>query len=344
MRITLKSKIAVSSLAFVSLTALAEKSEYFTLNGSQDVYIPLKHINSNNINTTYDLDTLNGYKVIKLMSITSTPKMIEKNRIALEKLKADGGEKDYSNGITSFTTYDPDNGSVDLGMENVPVLDQGKYGTCVTFSSTAALDARLKQGDYIDQQCTLELNKGLGNDYWNGADNATQIFIPLKTYGIITKGNCFGTKYADPTQTVTTTKYQVKSITKYSDSMNYTYLKSPDLNALKTALNAKHRVVIGTAIANIKGNPVSVNGFDITIDDNFPTNGGLWACQQPMDDTNYCPANPTAGHEVVVIGYDDNQQLLKIRNSWSSSVGDNGNYYMTYAFFNAMATDQTELK
>jgi len=47
---------------------------------------------------------------------------------------------------------------------------------------------------------------------------------------------------------------------------------------------------------------------------------------------------------VIVIGYDDKQQLLKIRNSWDTVVGDHGNFYMTYAFFNSMGLDGTEVK
>jgi C1A family cysteine protease len=110
------------------------------------------------------------------------------------------------------------------------------------------------------------------------------------------------------------------------------------------AIDNGNRVVIGTALADIKGNHVSVNGFDVKVDDGDFNHGGLWACKQPGDHTNYCPEKPEAGHEVVVIGYDDGQKLLKIRNSWSSDAGDSGNFYMTYAFFNAMAMDQTVIK
>lgn len=342
MKISLNFTAVIVSLNFLCLAAFADQSENFEINGVEDVYIPIKHI-KNNIDSSYDIDTLTGFKIIKLMSITPNQKMIEKNRLALAKLKEEGGEKDYSSGILPFKDFDPDNGSVDLGMGNVPVLDQGRYGTCVTFSSTAALDAKLNLGDYIDQQCVLALNKGLGFNFWNGAKNAVQILNPLKQNGIIEKGNCFGTKYADPSQIINVSEYRNRSTQDYKDQINFTYLKTSNLDRLKKALNSKNRVIIGTSLANIKRNPISVNGFDMKINDE-QTNGGLWACQQPSDDVNYCPENPKAGHEVIIIGYDDNQQLLKVRNSWGTNIGDNGNYYMTYAFFNAMVSDQTELK
>jgi C1A family cysteine protease len=51
-----------------------------------------------------------------------------------------------------------------------------------------------------------------------------------------------------------------------------------------------------------------------------------------------------AGHEMIIIGYDDNaiavdqdgnshQGLLFLRNSMGDDVGDNGNNYMSYDFF-----------
>lgn len=77
--------------------------------------------------------------------------------------------------------------------------------------------------------------------------------------------------------------------------------------------------------------------------DGKKTRGGLWACQQPKHSFNYC-SQQKAGHEIVIIGYDDKQELFKIRNSWGTKIGENGNYYMSYRFFNAMVWDQTIVK
>ena len=57
--------------------------------------------------------------------------------------------------------------------------------------------------------------------------------------------------------------------------------------------------------------------------------------------------NIYAGHEMVVIGYDDNAQvmddegnvnvgLFKVRNSWSKQAGDQGDYYISYDHFRVM--------
>jgi hypothetical protein len=40
----------------------------------------------------------------------------------------------------------------------------------------------------------------------------------------------------------------------------------------------------------------------------------------------------TAGHAVLLIGYDDGNKLLKFKNSWSDQRGDKGYYYMPYDY------------
>ena len=38
------------------------------------------------------------------------------------------------------------------------------------------------------------------------------------------------------------------------------------------------------------------------------------------------------GHAICVVGYDDDTQLFKFKNSWSNSWGDNGYGYLPYEF------------
>jgi hypothetical protein len=79
-----------------------------------------------------------------------------------------------------------------IGMNGVPVLDQGKYGTCVTFAITAAIDAILGKGDYISQLCNLKLGEYfsskaimLGSGWW-GASGET-VLSQLNAFGFINK-------------------------------------------------------------------------------------------------------------------------------------------------------------
>lgn len=38
------------------------------------------------------------------------------------------------------------------------------------------------------------------------------------------------------------------------------------------------------------------------------------------------------GHAVIAVGYDDDKQLFKIRNSWGETWGDQGHFYMPYEY------------
>lgn len=238
------------------------------------------------------------------------------------------GEKDYRAGIKPLAH--------DIGMQGVLVLDQGQYGTCVTFSSTAALNALLNKGDYISQQCSLAYNLGQGNNYWDGAYRPDEILNPILQVGVVSKAKC-PKQYADRNHKLTVSEYKA-----LADSpvpvFKLSYKSSGDLNAVKQAIDRGNRVLIGFLLDGnsseaVRGYNVKVNGVSYT--------GGLWACKQGSS-ADHCVAS-NAGHEVVIVGYDNDQRLLKIRNSWGSSVGEYGEYYMSFEFFNKMVIDQTEI-
>lgn len=239
-------------------------------------------------------------------------------------------EKDYSAGIQDFAG---------LGMANVPVLDQGAYGTCVTFSSTAALDALLAKGNFISQECSLALNKALGNNYWDGAYFPSQIVDPLKRYGVISQSKC-PRAYADESYLLSSLKY-ARYISKPESAVvkgvSYKYYDDPSIEQLREIIDRGHRVMIGFVLDG--SDRVSVRGFDAQVDGKV-YQGGLWACEQ--SGKKVCEKY-NAGHEVVVMGYDDAQELVKIRNSWSSGVGKDGDYYMSYKYFESQVLDMTEI-
>ncbi|MBX9585654.1 MAG: hypothetical protein K2X50_00205 [Gammaproteobacteria bacterium] len=92
---------------------------------------------------------------------------------------------------------------VNLSMNDVPVFDQGRYGTCVAFAVTAAIDAQINKGDYISQLCLLQLSRSVTqNTYWHSLWEGSSIRILLSyisQYGIMTtedqkKGFCNNVK------------------------------------------------------------------------------------------------------------------------------------------------------
>lgn len=264
---------------------------------------------------------------VKLMHIADS--RLNKHAVGLFGMS----EKDYSAGIKPFVSSAS---SADLGMGIVPVLDQGEQGTCVTFSSTAALDALLQLD--ISQQCSLALDMGLGQNWWDGADYPSEIIDPLRKYGVVQQDSC-PYFYPDTSASLPIQQYAAV-IDKYGSDLivkaQYEYHNVPDLNVVKGALKAGKRVLMAFTLDD--SSQEAVQGFDVKIGE-YQNVGGLWACKQKSSAQHCIKSN--AGHEVLIIGFDDAQQLLKIRNSWGPSVGDSGDFYMTYTFFSKMAVDLT---
>ena len=330
-------------LASVASFSAANAAQSSVVQGSIQYQIPVAapDLSRSDVYKTYTAEEFAGYKTISLMNLNLSDAM--KAKMAAGDDAA--AEIDYSKkGITSFGKS---KGAVDLGMNGVPVLDQGAYGTCVTFSSTAALDALIGKGDYISQQCSLELDKvdaeddtypndPTGGDYWDGAYYATQVVNPLVKQGVIQKGKCFNTTYPSPSASLKDlAQYTAVSNKKLLAKTQEVFHASLTVDEVKAALDKGHRVLIGSVIGSM------VSGFSVKVDGK-QTSGGLWACKQPSSRTDYCNTQ-AGGHEIVVVGYDDAQQLLKIRNSWGVNTGDNGDYYMTYSYFTRMDMDGTEV-
>lgn len=146
--------------------------------------------------------------------------------------------------------------------------------------------------------------------------------------GVVKKGGCFNKTYPSPSAKLTSLSQYTNASDKTAlTNVTVNYHSKLPLNDLKAALKAGHRVVFSSMIGQ------SVDGYNILIN-GAQKSGGLWSCKQSQDTANNCNGSYAGGHEIVAIGYDDAQQLIKIRNSWNTVVGDDGDYYMTYAYFN----------
>ena len=158
------------------------------------------------------------------------------------------------------------------GKNAVPVLDQGKHGSCATFSATAIIDAAAKKGDYISQLCNLELTASLypptpmGPHGWEGSTTFI-IMNQIKRHGIISKYyqktfGCAGVyeypgddandwgramtsnefaRHSEPIMATINTHTILRTSHAFSKSTN---MKAA-LTNVKKALASKHRVLIG---------------------------------------------------------------------------------------------------
>lgn len=88
------------------------------------------------------------------------------------------------------------------------------------------------------------------------------------------------------------------------------YSVNQDSTSLRTCLSESYPVTFGFTVYD--------NFYDIGSD-------GVLTLPGPKDSV-------VGGHCVAIVGYDDSTQLFKCRNSWGSSWGDQGYFYMPYAY------------
>jgi C1A family cysteine protease len=258
--------------------------------------------------------------------------------------------------------------SVTLNMNNVPVLDQKSFGTCVTFATTAALDALIGKGDYISQVCNLQLSSYLANhsfinkNYWNGAAIA-DVLDEIAQYGVvnITKQKSYGcgSLYFYPYfYYPTNSEMSAEDFAKHSEAVLGKYASWSDINVgrrsdkflleTKNVLAQGDRLVMGFLIpdANLGSAGATAKYKTWLVNDAWVLSSDIIAVYK--DKLN--SGSRFEGHAIVITGYDDDavvydnsgkkhKGIFKLRNSWGNLVGNWGEFYMSYDYFTLFAHD-----
>lgn len=262
---------------------------------------------------------------------------------------------------------------IQLGMGNVPVLDQGTHGTCVTFAVTGAIDAVLNKGDYLSQLCPLQLSHYLESisytsNAWGGSFGPI-VLNQLNLFGLVSKSQqkangCGGLsdyplRGEDPETEMPASDYH--QISEPMDPRVVTWTAVFDayqvfddkmdmniaINSVKAALNAGDRVTFGVLFPDVEQGVAGAIG-------KFHTTNDSWILTPEIaKDINL--QEPLPGHEMIITGYDDDavafdshgrsyRGLFTLRNSWGSNLGDQGNFYMSYSYFKALALEADRIR
>jgi hypothetical protein len=265
--------------------------------------------------------------------------------------------------------------SVQLGMNDVPVLDQGPFGTCVTFAATAAIDAVLGQGDYISQLCHLQLGLSLEqNGYqpsgWEGSFGR-QTLSRIDQFGIINKAQqlahgCGGlTEYPALEQPGSETAMPIEQFHQISEDvlLNGNFEWSTLLDVVDAFVD---RVDTNKTLADVK---TAISQGDrvtfavLLLDFDLGLAGAVGSHHAAYDSWILTPQIARdlylrpyfGGHEMVITGYDDDaiavdeqgnehKGLLTLRNSWSDTIGDKGDFYMSYDYFKVLVIEAQRIR
>lgn len=264
--------------------------------------------------------------------------------------------------------------TIELGMNAVPVLNQGKLGSCVTFANSAAVDAALNKGDYISQLCQLQLGlylekNGYNPSGWDGS-NGRIVLNQMQTFGIVNKEKqqtigCGGlTDYPSSEQPSVDTAMSPEQYHQLSENLDeQNIIWSPILDAwnaeldrtdtnntineIKVALNEQDRVTFGVLLLDFD---LGIAGAVGSHNTQFDT----WVLTPEIARDIYLRPD-FGGHEMIITGYDDkaiardehgiaHQGLFTLRNSWGEQYGDQGNFYMSYDYFKVLVFEAQRIR
>ncbi len=262
---------------------------------------------------------------------------------------------------------------IELGMNNVPVLNQGAHGSCVVFSVTEAMDAILNKGDYVSQICQLSLGRYIeSNGYvpsgWNGAF-IRNILSEIELFGFISKDSqkangCAGlTEYpefgedllneASPAEFHQFSEKMLTNKIAWSSILDIFQASIDSMNEEEVLLEAKKsllagdRIAIGVILLDYQKGVVGAQGT-------YKSKYDAWVLTPEMI-SNINTQQDYVGHALLITGYSDkataidnegraHQGLFTLRNSWGSNIGDRGDFYMSYDYFKALVIEAQRMR
>jgi C1A family cysteine protease len=206
---------------------------------------------------------------------------------------------------------------IDHTNNMTPVKDQGSLGSCVAFAVVALkewqewqeflkikhkLKKQINLFNDLSEQWVYHKAKEIDNIQNEGTTIRAALQV-LKNYGVPPEQSW---KYNPDIKGEPLPESIILSKCTYIGN----YYRLQKLNHLKLAL-------LHTPV------PIGI----ITTESFFTTQNGII-----VDDIQHTGKH--GGHAVCAVGYDDNEKLIKFKNSWSSSWGDNGYGYLTYDYYN----------
>jgi hypothetical protein len=262
--------------------------------------------------------------------------------------------------------------SVQLGMANVPVLDQGMHGTCVTFANTAAIDAAMNKGDYISQLCSLQLGRYLESRSYNqsGWDGSWgTVLNQLNVFGVISKklqadNGCAGLTEYPRTGRSPEVEMSLEDYHRLSQSLNDEHITwSVMLDSYQAALDKLDMVDMLLRVKGVisRGDRLTFGVLLPGVDKGlagavgkYHTTSDTWVLTAEIAE-DMLEEVELPGHEMIITGYDDDavalddqgrahKGLFTLRNSWGRYVGDQGDFYMSYDYFKALVVEIQQIR
>lgn len=202
--------------------------------------------------------------------------------------------------------------SVDLRSLCPPVYDQGQLGSCTANAIAFHLDFnRKKQGEQFINPARLQIyyneRKDQGTIESDAGSTIRESAKAVKNYGAAPESQW---PYDISKFKIRPSETAIEAAIQFEDQ---TYMKvSRTLNSFKTRLAQGFPFVIG-----------------FTVYESFETDQVAKTGIMPMP---LATESVLGGHAVAIVGYNDLKKTFIVRNSWGSSWGDEGYFYMPYEY------------
>jgi hypothetical protein len=231
-----------------------------------------------------------------------------------------------------------------------PVKSQGSRNSCTVFASVGLIESeyKIRYGltlDLSEQYLINMINENRPSD-WIGGDANEKLLIasyyglpPETAWPYVTESQILADEHqALPDASADDSVFGplLWSDLFDRDVANYSRLIYPPLAAHEQARYAPLQVV------NVP-NPTLADSYEKILDEKHPitflTATGAWAQQNATTFGYNAAGSQNIDHAILLVGYDHDKQLFRIKNSWGTGWADHGFADFTYELFLKTVTE-----
>jgi hypothetical protein len=208
-----------------------------------------------------------------------------------------------------------------------PIGNQGSYGTCVTWATGYALKTALDKKDNSNLDVTKPINQVSPVDLWHLIDNQSK------------NANCDGTNF-DPAFTAMLDK-GVANMNQVPFTNSKMQCEVSGQGNSSNKLGSYRIIAYTNELSGTGTYGMTVENFKGYLEKNMPIAIGARLGERFMNWNNSSVLSydtekvqgQHAYHAVVLVGYDNNRNAFRLRNSWGPTWGDNGSIWIDYDHF-----------